>query len=276
MTYTLLDSGLGEKLEQFGPLRLIRPCAQAVWKPCLPKEEWKKANMRFTRDSGSGWSKKLPREEEWIVTLNGIEFKLMPTDFGHLGIFPEHASQWTYLERKINQAKREVEILNLFAYTGGATLAAAKAGAKVCHLDASKASVAWARKNAALNRLEDKPIRWIIDDVLKFLDRESKRGKTYDGIILDPPSFGRGRQGEVFKIDRDLLSILNSCRKLLSKNPLFVVFTSHTPGFTPLVMSHLLQQSLQTKEIESGEMTISCKGGFDLPSGCFARWPHDS
>jgi 23S rRNA (cytosine1962-C5)-methyltransferase len=274
MTYVLLDSGLGEKLEQFGSFRLVRPCAQAVWQPSLPEKEWKAADMRFTREGGNRWSKKQMHPEEWIVTLEGLKFELIPTDFGHLGIFPEHASQWAFMEKLIKKSKREVEVLNLFAYTGGATLAAAKAGAKVCHLDASKTAVAWARKNAAHNDLADRPIRWIIDDVLKFLKRELSRGRSYDGIILDPPSFGRGSQGEVFKIERDLLPILDACKKLLSKKPLFFIFTSHTPGFSPMVMHHLLKQVLGT-EVEAGELSIPCKTGYALPSGCFARWHAD-
>lgn len=271
-SYELLDSGLGEKLEKFGKLLLTRPCAQAVWNPSLSKEIWKKADMHFTRKGGNAWTKKEEQKGKWTVCLAGIEFQIEPTDFGHLGIFPEHASQWEFLEKQIRKAKKNPEVLNLFAYTGGATFFCAKAGAKVCHLDASKASVAWAKKNAILNRLQDHPIRWIVDDVLKFLKREIKRGHHYDGIILDPPSFGRGSQGEVFKIERDLGDILSACKELLSKDPLFVLFTSHTSGFTPLTLHHLLRQIFSDGEIDYGEMTIACKSGFDLPSGCFARW----
>jgi len=272
--YALLDSGMGEKFEQFGPVRLVRPCAQAAWKATLPKQEWAKADARFTREGGSRWIKKGKIAEEWVVELGGIEFLLRPTDFGHLGIFPEHAVQWTFVEEKIRLAKREVEVLNLFAYTGGATFISAKAGAKVCHLDASKAAVAWARENAELNHLDDRPIRWIVEDVLKFIHREIKRGHHYDGIILDPPSFGRGKQGEVFKIESDLLEILDFCRKLLSQKPLFIVFTSHTLGFSPLVMQHLLEQTTRglAGQIECGEMIIPCRNGLMLPCGCFARW----
>ncbi len=272
--YALLDSGLGEKFERFGSVSLVRPCAQAAWKAILPKQEWAKADARFTREGGNRWIKNTKIAEQWVVELEGIKFLLKPTDFGHLGIFPEHALQWNFVDNLIRSAKREVEILNLFAYTGGATLAAAKAGAKVCHLDASKAAVAWARENAELNALNDRPIRWIIEDVLKFIHRESKRGHHYDGIILDPPSFGRGKQGEVFKIESDLLEILDACRKLLSQKPLFIVFTSHTLGFSPIVMKHLLEQTTRglPGKIECGEMIIPCQNGLALPCGCFARW----
>ncbi len=274
MSYSLLDSGHGEKLERFGSQVLVRPCAQAAWRPVLAKTQWDGADARFTREGGNRWLKKKALADHWIVDLQGIKFKLMPTDFGHLGIFPEHAQQWQFIEEKIRSAKREVEVLNLFAYTGGATLAAARAGAKVCHLDASKSAVAWARENATVNRLDDRPIRWIIEDVLKFLQREIKRERKYDGIILDPPSFGRGKQGEVFKIERDLLDILDTCRQLLTKKPLFVLFTSHTLGFTPLVMRHLLSQTMQgfLGELESGELLIPCERSLPLPCGCFARW----
>ncbi len=278
MSYALLDSGQGEKFESFGSYRLVRPCAQAAWRPSLSEKDWKSADARFTRDGGNRWIASKPLQEQWIVELQGLKFKLMPTDFGHLGIFPEHASQWQFLEEKIQSAKRDVEILNLFAYTGGATLAAARAGAKVCHLDASKSAVAWARENAALNKLDKMPIRWIVEDVLKFLSRELKRGRRYDGIILDPPSFGRGRQGEVFKIERDLLDILDACQKLLSDKPLFLIITSHTLGFSPMILEHLLYQTTKAVQgkIESGEMTIPCKKGPPLPCGCYARWSNDS
>jgi 23S rRNA (cytosine1962-C5)-methyltransferase len=272
--YALLDSGFEEKFEQFGPIQLIRPCSQAVWKTTLSKQEWAKADARFTRDGGSRWIKKTALPDQWIVEVEGIQFLLKPTDFGHLGIFPEHAFQWRFIEDKIRSANRQVEILNLFAYTGGATLISARAGAKVCHLDASKAAVAWARENAKVNDLHEHPIRWIVEDVMKFLHREIKRGHRYDGIILDPPSFGRGKQGEVFKIESDLLEILDACRKLLSETPLFLVFTSHTLGFSPLVMEHLLGQTTDglKGQTDHGEMLIPCKKGLPLPCGYFARW----
>ncbi len=278
MTYSLLDSGDQYKLERFGQYVLSRPCAQAVWRPVLPSNIWKGADAHFTRDEGNRWSSSRSLPETWNVVLQGITFKVTPTDFGHIGIFPEHASQWTWMETRIQEAKNP-QVLNLFAYTGGATLAAARAGAHCCHLDASRAAVAWARENAARNSLEQKPIRWIVEDVIKFLQREQRRGMHYDGIVLDPPSFGRGKQGEVFKIERDLQEILQLCRKLLSEKPLFVIFTSHTPGFTPLVMQYLLEQTLQGigGKIESGEMTLPIhpdekRSILPVPSGTFARW----
>lgn len=283
MTYSLLDSGDQYKLERFGQYVLARPCGQAVWRPLLPGHVWKGADARFTRDEGNRWSATRSLPEFWQASVQGLAFKVSPTDFGHIGIFPEHACQWSWIETKIPLAaqmlRKPPQVLNLFAYTGGATLAAARAGACVCHLDASRSAVAWARENAALNSMQDKPIRWIIEDVLKFLQRELRRGVRYEGIILDPPSFGRGKQGEIFKIERDLQEILRLCRQLLSEKPLFVVFTSHTPGFTPLVMQYLLQQTMEgtAGTIETGEMILPVDQETGLsvlpvPSGTFARF----
>jgi len=273
--YTLCDSGQGRKLERFGPYLIIRPCAQAVWQNKLSQEEWDRADAIFTREGDKKWLKKTTADY-WTIQTAGITFKISPTDFGHLGIFPEQRDFWEWIPRIIQQARRkEVNVLNLFAYSGGATLAAAKAGAKVCHLDASKGMAAWARENAALNGLEKAPIRWIVEDVNKFLLRELRRGTRYDAVILDPPTFGRGAQGEVFKIEEDLLPILKNCRQLLSSNPLFVLFSCHTPGFSPLVMQHLLSQTMEGcgGEVDAGEMIL--KGGpnvLPLPSGTYARW----
>ena len=266
MKYQLLDSGAEQKLERFGQYLLSRPCSQAVWKTALSPGEWKKADATFTREPANKWmGTTLPAS--WVVEHQGIRFKLMPTDFGHVGMFPEHALLWTWMRNRIKQGS---QILNLFAYTGGVTLAAAQAGAEVCHVDASKTTVAWARENCALNELEKAPIRWIVDDVIKFLQREVRRGRTYDGIILDPPTFGRGSKGEVFKIEKDLPEILRLCFSLLSKNPSFVILSSHTPGYTPLALHHLLKQASTGGAIEMGELVIP--GPLDLTSGTYARW----
>lgn len=269
MNYALLDSGNGEKLEQFGEHLLIRPASQAIWKP-HSIEKWKGARARFTRDEKKGWLAKTPLPKQWTTRLGGLTFKIAPTDFGHVGLFPEHSELWPQFTSLIREAKRPVHILNLFAYSGGATLAAAQAGAKVCHLDASQGMVAWARENAALNDLTQAPIRWIVDDVHKFLMRELRRGVVYDGIIMDPPSFGRGSQGEVFKLEDGLTSLLELSAQLLSQNPLFVLLSSHTPGVTPLVMQHLLKQSFPKGKISGGEMMIPSSTGMHLPSGGYA------
>ena len=276
--YNLIDSGKGRKLERFGPYLISRPCAQAVWQPLLSETEWNRADAQFTREPDNRWLKKSGLKEIWQTEAAGLHFKISPTDFGHLGLFPEQKPFWEWIQKKIASNKfTPFRVLNLFAYSGGSTLAAAKAGAHVCHLDASKGMVAWARENAALNQLESAPIRWIVDDVNKFLGRELRRGSRYEGIILDPPSFGRGSNGEVFKIEEEIHGLLNNCRKLLSEKPSFILFSCHTPGFTPLTMEHLLQQALGELggSIDTGEMVLSGeKGVLDVPSGTFARWQH--
>lgn len=270
--YQFLDSGLGKKLEKFGPYVLCRPSAQAFWRPSAPKSLWEKADAVFDREKKNAWKGDLP--EFWQISLENLTFKLSTTDFGHLGIFPEHAHFWSRMQKQIEKAKRPVSVLNLFGYSGGATLAAAKKGAKVCHVDASKGMIAWAKENASLNHLLDHPIRWIADDALKFMKREIRRGQKYDMVILDPPTFGRGTQGEVFKIETDIQPLLEMTIQLLTQEPLMILFSCHTPGFTPLVMHHLLQQHaapLQGK-IESGEMQIQGKNTLPLPCGSYALW----
>jgi 23S rRNA (cytosine1962-C5)-methyltransferase len=264
MNYQLLDSGNGQKLERFGEYVLLRPCPQAVWRTKTDL----KADAIFTREERWVFNKKMPKT--WSVKHGDVEFKMAPTDFGHLGLFPEHADLWQWARPLIK--KRKCRILNLFAYSGGATLAAAQEGAEVCHLDASKGMIDWAKENAALNGLEKAPIRWIVDDALKFLKREVKRNSRYDGIILDPPTFGRGSQGEVFKIETDILPLLQLCKEVLTDAPLFVIFSCHTPGFTPIGMTHLLQQMMPKGQIEAGEMVLHSPGVLSIPSGSFARW----
>lgn len=277
--YALLDSGLGRKLERFGSFVLSRPCSQAVWQPLLSEAEWQRADAIFMREGDTKWNfrqKNMPGT--WQIQVSDIQFKISPTDFGHLGIFPEQQEFWNWIQNTIRDALSKgtsPNVLNLFAYSGGSTLAAAKAGAHVCHLDASKGMVTWARENAALNQLEGAPIRWIVEDVGKFLQREVRRGKRYDAIILDPPSFGRGSQGEVFKIEEHLFDILKNCRTLLSDNPLFILFSCHTPGYTPVAMNHLLSQMMQgcSGKIDQGEMLLTGNSGvLSVPSGTYSRW----
>lgn len=248
---------------------IIRPSSQAIWPPFLDDTLWKRADAIFSREEEKNWlfKKKLPRT--WTIEVGGLQFIVAPTDFGHLGVFPEHLSFFGQIESMI-KARKNPNVLNLFAYTGGISLLAAKAGAKVCHVDASKPSVLWARENAKINNLEDRPIRWIVDDVFKFLKREHKRGVKYDGIILDPPSFGRGSSGEVFKIERDLPDLISLCKNLLSKDS-FLVFTCHTLGFTQTVLYNLLNKMLPPGEIKGGEMLLSSEK-HSLPLGSFAIW----
>lgn len=272
--YELLDSGNGAKLERFGEIVLARPCAQAVWQPQRPAR-WKTADATFDREDGNRWHGRNRLPQEWVIDVDGTRFRLSGTDFGHLGIFPEQRAQWTWIRETVAAAGRPVRVLNLFAYSGGSTLAAARGGAEVCHLDASKGMVQWARANAALNGLESHPIRWIVDDAHKFLNREIRRGRRYDGIILDPPTYGRGGNGETYKIERDLTETLRLCRALLSDSPLFLLLSAHTPGHTPIVLGNVLTQALRGLggAVTSGEMVLAgAPDVFPLPSGAYARW----
>lgn len=269
-TYQLIDSGNGEKLERFGDYSLIRPCAQAVWRPLLSPDVWRQAAARFTREKEKNhWTFQQKLPASWSVVLGGVRFKIAPTDFGHLGVFPEHAFLWEGMRSLIQGPCR---VLNLFAYSGGVTLAAAQEGAEVCHLDASKGMVDWARENAALNGLQGAKVRWIVDDAMKFLKREQKRGSLYEGIILDPPTFGRGAKGEIFKIENEIVPLLELCRDLLAKKPRFVLFSCHTPGFTPIALEQLLRQTLPEGKIEAGEMSLKAAETFAIPSGAYAKW----
>lgn len=274
--YELLDSGNGKKLERFGDIILDRPCAQAVWKPQYP-ERWNEAKASFDRKGGLNWKGRGRLDTAWNVEIAGVIMKLSATDFGHIGVFPETRALWAWIRSTLVEQRRkkgrDLKFLNLFAYSGGATLAAAQAGAHCCHLDASKGMVDWARENAALNNLQDAPIRWIIDDVIKFLSREVRRGNKYDGILLDPPSFGRGKKGELYKIEESLLTTLDLVNQVLSDDPAFVLLTSHTPGFSPIVLSNLLRQYHASGVFEYGEMLLTGqKDVNELPNGNWARW----
>lgn len=280
--YELLDSGGFQKLERFGPVTLARPCAQAVWRPQLPEAPWRQATASFFREGQkTRWSGRERLPASWNIGVDGTVFRLSSTDFGHLGIFPEQRDQWRIIRDRCTtfaqRHGRPARIINLFAYSGGSTLAAARGGAEVCHVDASKGMVEWARQNAALNSLESTPVRWIVDDVGKFLDREERRGRRYDGFILDPPSYGRGAKGEVFKIETDLPLLLRSIRRLMSEAPLGVLLSCHTPELTPIALSHLLSQELDGLpggRIEHGEMLLRgpTERILPVPSGSFARW----
>ena len=277
--YALLDSGDGKKLERFGPYRLARPCSQAVWKPALGEAAWADAHATFDRTEGNQWHNRGALPAEWKIVAAGITFKLSGTDFGHLGLFPEQRAQWAWLRETVRAAcvsrGRPVQVLNLFAYSGGSTLAAALGGAEVCHLDASKGMVQWARDNARLNGLQDHPIRWITDDAHKFLCREERRDRRYDAVILDPPTFGRGQNNEMYKIEKDLPETLRLCRSLLTADPLFILLSAHTPGYSPVVLQNVLGQAADGLggATSSGEMLLT--GAPDVlptPCGAYARW----
>lgn len=279
--YTLLDSGAMQKLEQIGPWLLVRPSPQAIWSPRLDKAEWDKADGVFHRTSEGGghWTWRSKVKREFDLLFNTLNFEIHLTNFGHMGLFPEHAAHWSWMRDQIRTRlrstnDRNLHVLNLFAYTGGSTLACSQAGAHVVHLDAARNVVDWARKNAQLSALDERPIRWLVDDALKFVSREVRRNAHYQAIILDPPSFGRGPQGEVFKVEKDLMPLMEACRSLLAKDALFVLYTCHTPGFTPITMSNQLAELIggRKETIESAEMVIEARTGQQLPSGAFARW----
>ena len=283
--YELIDSGDGRKLERFGRYVLARPCSQAMWRPCKSAAEWDRADASFDREDGNRWHGRSNLPKEWQIETAGIKFKLGGTDFGHLGIFPEQRAQWRWLRQRVEattavDSSRRLSVLNLFAYSGGSTMAAALGGAEVCHLDASKGMVEWARENARLNGLADHPIRWIVDDAHKFMKREIRRGRKYDAIILDPPTFGRGAGGEMYKIERDLKDTLGLVKDLLSDSPSFVLFSSHTPGLSQIVAENILGQLFPTATLESGEMLLEPQTSnlklqtsnvFSCPSGIYCR-----
>jgi 23S rRNA (cytosine1962-C5)-methyltransferase len=287
--YELLDSGNGQKLECFGPYTFVRPEVQALWRPALPAEKWRSAHAIFNpsgEESGGHWEFKKQVDKKWEMSYlisgkkgkemeNRITFSVMTTAGRHLGVFPECAAHWDWMAEKIRHQAGQVNVLNLFGYTGLATLAAAAAGAKVTHVDASKKSVAWARENQFLSKLDEKPVRWIVDDALKFVEREGRRGVKYDAILMEPPKFGRGPKGEVWEVYKSLPLILQACRAVLSKNPLFVVLTVYAVKFSAIHAGNALRQMVEGFEgsLECGELVTEEKSaGRLLSQAVYARW----
>ena len=277
--YSLLDSGNCRKLEQVGAVRIIRPALNAFWQPSLPVSEWDKADAEFKRESGGGggiWNwKGKSQPSEWAVLWGDVPLLIKPTHFGHLGFFAEQAVNWDWLRTCIRKMGRPCRTLNLFAYSGGATLAMAQAGADTCHLDASSGIIEWARKNQALEPETPGKIRWICDDAMKFVAREQRRNSRYNGIVLDPPSFGRGAQGQVWKIEDGIRSLLENCRAILDlKHPWFILLSCHSQGFSPVSLGRCLAEVFPhgAAFLEAGEMTIP-ENGSDrvLPAGIYAR-----
>jgi 23S rRNA (cytosine1962-C5)-methyltransferase len=299
--YELLDSGLGEKLERFGKFVLSRPDPQALWNKRLDVGDWKKADAKFTREegdnqsskSGSGWNIKNAEMDRWSIDFSGLKFQIKPTAFKHVGIFPEQFLNWKWLEEKLTLLRsreasyvgqessedNNVEVLNLFGYTGGASLACAKAGAKVVHVDGSKAAITWAKENAELSGLKDKPIRWILDDARTFVSREIKRGRKYDGIIMDPPAFGHGPENELWKIEEHFLALVQDCLQILKDKPSFFLINGYSAGYSAIAYENILMSLVQKYggSIESGELAIQEKEIKDketrlLPCGIYSRW----
>ena len=276
--YRLIDTTAGEKLEAWKDIILVRPDPQIIWKTPQKSPLWDKAHGRYMRSStgGGSWefSKKIPNS--WIISYVDLVFNIKPTGFKHTGLFPEQAVNWDFMKDKIKSAGRPVSVLNLFAYTGGATLACASAGANVCHVDASKGMVSWARENAVSSNLSEMPIRWIVDDCEKFVTREIKRGKRYDAIIMDPPSYGRGPNGEVWKLEDSIFDLVELCSGVLSDDPLFFLLNSYTTGLSPSVMAYILGETVGSKfggKISADEIGLPCEeSGFVLPCGSTAIW----
>jgi len=276
MNYELIDSGEGRRLEKWGEYLLDRPDPQIIWKKNLQEEEWQKADAYFERtseDKGT-WDIKTKIPEKWELEHLGVKFLAKLSPFKHTGIFPEQSSQWDYVYEKVKAESREVNVLNLFAYTGIASLFAARAGAKVTHVDASRPAITWANENRALND-ESWPIRWIIDDAIKFTAREIKRGAKYDAIIMDPPAYGHGPTGEVWDFNRDFPKLLTNCKEILSDNPLFVIINAYAISSSSITLANTLNDYFGGLGggIENGELTLKeTSGGRLLSTGIWARW----
>ncbi len=275
--YRLLDCSEGEKLERWGEYTLVRPDPQAIWKTPRKNPGWHTPDARYARSSTGGgqWAKhRLP--ERWSISYKDLTFNIKPMNFKHTGLFPEQAANWDVLRELIGGAGREINVLNLFAYTGGATVACAAAGAKVCHVDAAKGMVAWAKENARSSGLEDAPIRYIVDDCAKFVEREIRRGRTYDGIIMDPPSYGRGPSGEVWKLEENLWGFVELVTRVLSDQPLFFFINSYTTGLAPSVLTYILESlvtPLHGGHSVSDELGLRVEDtGLALPCGATGRW----
>ncbi len=308
--YELIDSGLGKKLERYGEYLLVRPDPEALWKKTLTEDEWKKIDLEFVRNGNkTKWVIKNGIPKSWNISFGNLNFSIKPTSFKHTGLFPEQLPNWEWMEGVIknkelriknmgaelldnfsgprvvspdheklsnDSTNRKISVLNLFAYTGGATLACASAGAEVCHVDGSKTATAWARENAELSGLGDAPIRWIVEDVILFLKREIKRGRRYDAIIMDPPSFGHGPKDELWKIEEHFINLMELCQQILSEDPLFVLINGYTAGYSPIAYQNNLIEMMKghVGNIEIGELVLE-ESSIDkrlLPCGIFARW----
>ncbi len=275
--YEVLDTSEGEKLERWGDYILVRPDPQVIWNTPKTHKGWRKRNAHYHRSAkGGGEWEFFDLPKQWEIHYKKLTFQLKPFSFKHTGLFPEQAANWDWFSEKIVRAGRPVKVLNLFAYTGGATLAAAWAGAGVTHVDASKGMVTWARENARSSGLEDAPIRWIVDDCMKFVEREIRRGNHYDGIIMDPPSYGRGPKGEIWKIEDAVHPLVKSCSMLLSDHPLFFLINSYTTGLAPAVLAYMLSVEVAKRyggKVRAEELGLPVtETGLALPCGASGRW----
>jgi 23S rRNA (cytosine1962-C5)-methyltransferase len=276
--YEIIDTSSGDKLERFGDIVVIRPDPQIIWYSEKQNKGWKNSHAQYNRSNKGGgeWKDNKKFNKNWTIKYDELVFNIKPTNFKHMGIFPEQAVNWDYFKEIIGKEKRQINVLNLFAYTGGATLACASAGASVCHVDASKGMVAWAKQNAQSSNLGEKPIRWIVDDCEKFVTREINRGKKYDAIIMDPPSYGRGPNGEVWQLEEHIHKLVELCSRVLSDEALFFALNSYTTGLSPSVMEYLLGMTVAKKfggKVSSDEIGLPVtQSGYVLPCGSTAIW----
>lgn len=279
--YKIIDTSNGDKLESWGGKILVRPDPQIIWKSAHKTDLWDKADAVYHRSNKGGgeweYHRKLP--ESWTINYGELKFIIRPTGFKHTGLFPEQAVNWDWMSDKIRNAGRPIKVLNLFAYTGGATLACANAGASVSHVDASKGMVQWARENAQVSGLSDKPIRWLVDDCEKFVRREIRRGNFYDAVVMDPPSYGRGPGGEVWKLEDCIYDLVKTCSEVLSDKPLFFLLNSYTTGLSPSVMAYILNEVLAPKfggKVNADEIGLPVEtSGMALPCGSTAIWTNE-
>lgn len=275
--YEVIDCSQGEKLEKWGDYTLVRPDPQVIWNTPKTDAGWKKMNAHYHRSQkGGGEWEFFDLPQQWTINYKTLKFNLKPFSFKHTGLFPEQATNWDWFSEKIKEANRPVKVLNLFAYTGGATLAAAAAGANVTHVDASKGMVAWAKENAKSSGLDEAPIRWLVDDCVKFVEREIRRGNKYDGIIMDPPSYGRGPKGEIWKIEDSIYSFVQLCTQILSDDAIFFLINSYTTGLAPSVLNYMISTEIVKKWggcVEAEEIGLPVKNtGLVLPCGASGRW----
>ncbi len=274
--YEVIDTSNGEKLERWGDYYLMRPDPQVIWDTPRGHGKWKRPNAHYHRSAkGGGEWEFFDLPEQWQIHYGTLTFNLKPFNFKHTGLFPEQATNWDWFSEKIKSANRPIKVLNLFAYTGGATLAAAAAGANVTHVDASKGMVGWAKENAASSGLSESPIRWLVDDCVKFVEREIRRGNTYDAIIMDPPSYGRGPKGEIWKIEDSIHPFLKLCTQILSDDPLFFLINSYTTGLSASVLTYMLATELKKYNgtVTSDEIGLPVtSNGLILPCGASGRW----
>ena len=277
--YEILDMANGEKLERWGNVTLVRPDPQIIWKQKSFPNKWKEVNAVYNRSKtgGGSWNYKKQMPKAWQIKYKNLTFNIKPMGFKHTGLFPEQAVNWDWMINKIENEKKhkkEIKVLNLFAYTGGATVACLSAGASVCHVDSSKGMVSWAKENVISSKLADKKVRYIIDDVVKFVQREIRRGNKYDAIIMDPPSYGRGAKGEVWQFENNIYDLVELCTQVLSDDPLFFLINSYTTGISAKVLENILRLEIKKKgTLSSGEIGLPMKNSeIVLPCGIYARW----